>query len=103
MKYFPLMSREHEHYLEEAKKLKRAADAEKMISIQASLYLEAGLYFILTGIIMERDNGNNTPPYTMYRDTLTLIQYISNRFRVLKPDQTSPTEAKLITLRYIFA
>ena len=70
------------------------------------MYLEAGLYFILTGIMMERDGAGNTnacnASYTMYRDTLTLIQYIGNRWKTigrLAPGDLLIQEAKIITLR----
>ncbi|XP_035708996.1 AF4/FMR2 family member lilli isoform X1 [Folsomia candida] len=103
-----LFSRDQDSYLEEAKKLKHSADQERTSTAQASIienmemYLEAGLYFILTGIIMERDAaGNSNASYTMYRDTLTLIQYIGTRWRSARlsgPGELQNQEAKIITL-----
>lgn len=39
------------------------------------LYLEAVLYFLLTGHAMEDDPATEKAAYTMYRDTLSLIKY----------------------------
>lgn len=42
---------------------------------QAMKYLEAVLYFILTGNAMEKHRvTNDGPTYTMYKDTLQLIK-----------------------------
>ena len=94
-----LFLRDQESYLEEAKRLKHMADIEKVTTTQASMYLQAGLYFILTGILMERDNnmGPAAVAYTMYKDTLQLIRYIGNRFRNRECSNT--TEARIIVLR----
>lgn len=52
---------------------------------------------------MERDAaGNSNASYTMYRDTLTLIQYIGTRWRSARlsgPGELQNQEAKIITLR----
>lgn len=93
-------SRDQEWYLEEAKRLKHKADGERVSTTQASVYLEAGLYFILTGISMERDRTvGSTAAFTMYKDTLVLIRYIGSRFRNRGADFSNPMEAKIIVLR----
>ena len=44
-------------------------------------YLEAVLFFILTGNAMENDRVTEKAAFTMYKDTLNLIRYISSKFR----------------------
>jgi hypothetical protein len=61
-------------YLAEAKRLKHAADREKDSLAQAMLYLEAALYFLLTGGTMEREQVSEKAAFTMYKDTLNLIK-----------------------------
>ncbi len=83
-------------YLLEAKKLKHKADKDPNgLTAQTGLYLEAGLYFILTGHTMERGVGMREA-FTMYKDTLNLIRYIGSRFRNRSEDLV---EAKLMVLR----
>jgi len=86
--------------LEEAKKLKHKADGERSSAAQASTYLEAGLYFILTGILMEREVNALSSVYTMFKDTLSLITFIGHRWRA-RPDNQSVLEAKIIILRLV--
>lgn len=70
-----------------AKKLKHKADKEECGSFrQVFTYLESGLYFILTGIAIEKERGSpSKEAHTMYKDTFHLIRYIGNRFRS-RPD-----------------
>lgn len=60
--------------LPEAKRLKHAADAETEPLAQAILYLEAAVYFLLTGVAMEKDPITEKAAFTMYKDTLSLIK-----------------------------
>ncbi|CAL8079541.1 unnamed protein product [Orchesella dallaii] len=93
--------RDQDSYLEEAKRLKHKADGERVSTTQASVYLEAGLYFILTGISMERDRTvGSTAAFTMYKDTLVLIRYIGSRFGRSRggAEYSNPIEAKIIVL-----
>ncbi|CAO1360681.1 unnamed protein product [Diamesa tonsa] len=69
--------KDQKEFLCEAKRLKHAADRESEHLAQAMLYLEAVLYFLLTGVSMEP----LTAAFTMYKDTLSLIKYISSKFR----------------------
>ncbi|XP_055308289.1 AF4/FMR2 family member lilli-like isoform X2 [Sitodiplosis mosellana] len=73
--------KDHHRSLSEAKRLKHAADAETDHLSQAILYLEAAVYFLLTSVAMERDAVTEKAAFTMYKDTLSLIKYISSKFR----------------------
>ncbi|XP_053697518.1 AF4/FMR2 family member lilli isoform X2 [Sabethes cyaneus] len=73
--------RDQNRFLSEAKRLKHAADREGDHLAQAMLYLEAVLFFLLTGDTMERDPITEKAAFTMYKDTLSLIKYISSKFR----------------------
>lgn len=61
-------------FLCEAKRLKHAADKEKDDLAQAMLYLEAVLYFLLTGAAILAEPGKDKVAFTMYKDTLQLIK-----------------------------
>ena len=50
-------------------------------TLQAVQYLEAVLFFILTGNSMEHDRMTEKAAFTMYKDTLNLIRFISSKFR----------------------
>lgn len=66
--------RDQNTYLSEAKRLKHAADKESDNLSQAMLYLEAVLYFLLTGDAMEKETVTEKAAFTMYKDTLSLIK-----------------------------
>nr|XP_034196528.1 AF4/FMR2 family member lilli isoform X2 [Osmia lignaria]XP_034196529.1 AF4/FMR2 family member lilli isoform X2 [Osmia lignaria] len=68
-------------YLMEAKRLKHSADKECELTAQGMLYLEAVLCFLLTGNAMESDPVTERASFTMYKDTLSLIKYISSKFK----------------------
>ncbi|KAH8323421.1 hypothetical protein KR067_008597 [Drosophila pandora] len=71
--------RRNNQFLQEAVNRKHAADAEPDSFNQVTLYLEAVVYFLLTADAMERCSSEAT--YTMYKDTLSLIKFISFKFR----------------------
>ncbi|KAG7198411.1 hypothetical protein KM043_005799 [Ampulex compressa] len=73
--------RDQNQYLTEAKRLKHSADEECELTAQGMLYLEAVLYFLLTGHAMESDPVTERASFTMYKDTLSLIKYISSKFK----------------------
>ncbi|XP_063987686.1 AF4/FMR2 family member lilli isoform X3 [Diachasmimorpha longicaudata] len=73
--------RDQNQYLTEAKRLKHSADQECELTAQGMLYLEAVLYFLLTGHAMESDPVTDRASFTMYKDTLSLIKYISSKFK----------------------
>lgn len=53
------------------------ADRETDHTAQCMQYLEAVLFFLLTGNAMENERPvNDKTPYTMYKDTLNLIKYV---------------------------
>lgn len=53
------------------------ADRETDHTAQCMQYLEAVLFFLLTGNTMENERPiNDKTPYTMYKDTLNLIKYV---------------------------
>lgn len=60
--------------LEEAVRRKHAADRETNSFDQVTLYLEAALYFLLSGAEMEQDKRTEKAAWTMYKDTLALIK-----------------------------
>lgn len=60
----------------EAKRLKHLADRETDQTAQGMLYLEAVLYFLLTGYTMEKESVTEKSAFTMYKDTLSLIKYV---------------------------
>lgn len=69
------------YYLSQAKNLKHEADKETERTAQALKYLHAVLYFILTGYAMESEHISEKLPFTMYKNTLDLIKFISSKFR----------------------
>lgn len=71
-----LRFRDHDQYLTEAKRLKHNADEENELTAQGMMYLEAALYFLLTGDAMESDPVTEKASYTMYKDTLSLIKWV---------------------------
>lgn len=66
-------------FLSEAKTLKHAADKTTDPLVQAMKYLEAVLYFLLTGTAMERSSLTEKAAFTMFKDTLSLIKYEQRR------------------------
>ncbi|KAL1110440.1 hypothetical protein AAG570_007971 [Ranatra chinensis] len=66
-----------DQYLSEAKRLKNGADREKDHTAQGMQYLEAVMYFLLTGNHMEHEMAAQT----MYKESLDLIKNISWKFR----------------------
>lgn len=68
---FLSLCRTYQGYLGEAQRLKHEADRELDSLAQAMLYLDAVLYFLLTGNAMDRESS----AFTIYKDTLKLIRY----------------------------
>lgn len=87
-----------------AKKLKHAADKESDRTIQLCKYLEAVLFFILTGIAMERQNEPPDKLVLMYRDTLQLVKHVVPKFIKSRPpphnNEIPTTDHKLMALCY---
>lgn len=96
-------SAQPDDYLNQAKKLKHAADRETDRTAQACRYLEAVLYFILTGNAMEQKNASNDVEKVcqMYKDTLNLARHVSAKCaksRTTHQSDISSTDHKLTTL-----
>ncbi|XP_020294530.1 serine/arginine repetitive matrix protein 2 isoform X2 [Pseudomyrmex gracilis] len=88
-------------YLTEAKRLKHNADEESELTAQGMMYLEAALYFLLTGDAMESDPVTEKASYTMYKDTLSLIKYISSKFKSQpnnSPENSIHTKLAILSL-----
>ncbi|XP_018367072.1 PREDICTED: AF4/FMR2 family member 4 isoform X2 [Trachymyrmex cornetzi] len=93
--------RDHDQYLTEAKRLKHNADEESDLTAQGMMYLEAALYFLLTGDAMESDSVTEKASYTMYKDTLSLIKYISSKFKSQSnnsPENSIHTKLAILSL-----
>nr|CAI5848810.1 unnamed protein product [Callosobruchus analis] len=90
--------RDQNQYLSDAKRLKHMADKENDTIKQCMLYLEAVLYFLLTGNAMEHEKVTEKAAFTMYKDTLSLIKFISSSFK--NQQNTSPVHNKLAVLSY---
>ncbi|XP_071559903.1 uncharacterized protein Lilli isoform X3 [Temnothorax nylanderi] len=93
--------RDHDQYLTEAKRLKHNADEENDLTAQGMMYLEAALYFLLTGDAMESDPVTEKASYTMYKDTLSLIKYISSKFKSQSnnsPENSIHTKLAILSL-----
>ncbi|XP_018348554.1 PREDICTED: AF4/FMR2 family member 4 isoform X2 [Trachymyrmex septentrionalis] len=93
--------RDHDQYLTEAKRLKHNADVENDLTAQGMMYLEAALYFLLTGDAMESDSVTEKASYTMYKDTLSLIKYISSKFKSQpnnSPENSIHTKLAILSL-----
>ena len=67
-------------------------------TLQAMQYLEAVLYFILTGTSMEQDRVTEKAAFTMYKDTMSLIRYISSKFRH-QPQMDIDAKLQILSLR----
>uniref|UniRef100_T1HJQ2 AF4/FMR2 family member lilli n=1 Tax=Rhodnius prolixus TaxID=13249 RepID=T1HJQ2_RHOPR len=65
-----------DHYLNEAKRLKHEADKERDDTAQGMQYLEAVMYFLLTGNTMEHEPVTEKAAQTMFKDTLKLIMLV---------------------------
>uniref|UniRef100_A0A224YQX2 AF4/FMR2 family member lilli n=1 Tax=Rhipicephalus zambeziensis TaxID=60191 RepID=A0A224YQX2_9ACAR len=87
-----------DYFLCEAKRLKHEADREVHRTAQAVKYLEAVLYFILTGNAMEHSRADLDNVYRMYKETLNLIKYISSKFQKLQNDAYGSIDNKLAVL-----
>ncbi|KAK8754494.1 hypothetical protein OTU49_016466, partial [Cherax quadricarinatus] len=97
-KRLPEVNRDYMGYLNMAKQLKHIADGETDRSMQAMKYLEAALYFILSGQAMETDHDTSAS-LTMYKDTLNFIKWVSSVFRRENQEGSINTKLAVISLR----
>ncbi|XP_065358453.1 AF4/FMR2 family member lilli isoform X2 [Calliphora vicina] len=79
-------------FLQEAVHRKHAADREQNTFNQVTLYLEAVVYFLLSGAAMEQHSRSEDAAWTMYKDTLSLIKFISSKFRHLQVSSANQHE-----------
>ncbi|XP_026473269.1 AF4/FMR2 family member 4 isoform X4 [Ctenocephalides felis] len=93
-------TRDQNLYLTEAKRLKHLADRETDQTAQGMLYLEAVLYFLLTGYTMEKESVTEKSAFTMYKDTLSLIKFISSKFRNTQNTPEGNIHNKLAVLSF---
>ncbi|KAM9307364.1 AF4/FMR2 family member 1 [Pholidichthys leucotaenia] len=64
------------HYIKEAKRLKHKADAESDKLSKAFTYLDAAMFFVESGIAMEKDPQVSLSSYTMFAETVELLKFV---------------------------
>nr|XP_057920217.1 AF4/FMR2 family member 1 [Doryrhamphus excisus] len=64
------------HYIKEAKRLKHKADSESDKLSKAFNYLDAAMFFVESGIAMEKDPRISTSSYTMFAETVELLKFV---------------------------
>ncbi|KAM6903041.1 LOW QUALITY PROTEIN: AF4/FMR2 family member 1-like [Xenentodon cancila] len=64
------------HYIKEAKRLKHKADAESDKLSKAFNYLDAAMFFVESGIAMEKDPQTSMSSYTMFAETVELLKFV---------------------------
>ncbi|XP_034751911.1 AF4/FMR2 family member 4 isoform X4 [Etheostoma cragini] len=85
------------HYIKEAKKLKHKADAESDKHSKAFNYLDAAMYFVESGIAMEKDPHISMSSYTMFAETVELLKFVLKLKNSLDPC-ASPSEKDFLAL-----
>ncbi|RVE65924.1 hypothetical protein OJAV_G00121140 [Oryzias javanicus] len=65
-----------DHYIKEAKRLKHKADAETDKVSKALNYMEAAMFFVESGIAMEKVPHISMSSYTMFAETVELLKYV---------------------------
>ncbi|KAM6975921.1 LOW QUALITY PROTEIN: AF4/FMR2 family member 1 [Tautogolabrus adspersus] len=78
------------HYIKEAKKLKHKADAESDKLNKAFIYLEAAMFFVESGIAMEKDPQISTSSYTMFAETVELLKFVLKLKNPVDPSAPPP-------------
>lgn len=85
------------HYIKEAKKLKHKADAESDKLNKAFNYLEAAIYFVESGIAMEKDPQISMSSYTMFAETVELLKFVLKLKNSVDPS-APPSEKDFLAL-----
>lgn len=91
-----------DYYLGEAKALKHEADKEANKTAQAMKYLDAVLYFILTGHAMELELLPAKTIFMLYKDSVDLIKFISSKFKSyqhISPNGSTDNKLAVLSLR----
>ncbi|KAM6901700.1 AF4/FMR2 family member 1 isoform 2-T2 [Lycodopsis pacificus] len=85
------------HYIKEAKKLKHKADAESDKLSKAFNYLDAAMYFVESGIAMEKDPHISMSSYTMFAETVELLKFVL-KLKNSVDASASPSEKDFLSL-----
>ncbi|XP_068562872.1 AF4/FMR2 family member 1 isoform X2 [Cebidichthys violaceus] len=85
------------HYIKEAKKLKHKADAESDKLSKAFSYLDAAMYFVESGIAMEKDPHISMSSYTMFAETVELLKFVL-KLKNSVDASASPSEKDFLSL-----
>ena len=90
-----------EVYLSKAKQLKREADTLNNPIIKSKMYVKSVLYFILHADSTEQ-RGDLTAAYGIFKDTVSLVEYILNYRPKLSTESDGPfaLDSKLTILSY---
>uniref|UniRef100_A0A3P9HL95 AF4/FMR2 C-terminal homology domain-containing protein n=1 Tax=Oryzias latipes TaxID=8090 RepID=A0A3P9HL95_ORYLA len=73
-----LDTRQHpvDHYIKEAKRLKHKADAETDKDSKALNYMDAAMFFVESGIAMDKVPHISMSSYTMFAETVELLKFV---------------------------
>ncbi|XP_034047426.1 AF4/FMR2 family member 1 isoform X2 [Thalassophryne amazonica] len=85
------------HYIKEAKRLKHKADAESDKLSKAFNYLDAAMYFVESGIAMEKDPQISMSSYTMFAETVELLKFVVKLKNPVDPS-APPSEKDFLVL-----
>ncbi|KAG7241134.1 hypothetical protein INR49_025877 [Caranx melampygus] len=85
------------HYIKEAKRLKHKADAESDKLSKAFNYLDAAMYFVESGIAMEKDPQISMSSYTMFAETVELLKFVLKLKNSVDPS-APPSEKDFLAL-----
>ncbi|XP_047425526.1 AF4/FMR2 family member 1-like isoform X2 [Mugil cephalus] len=78
------------HYIKEAKRLKHKADAESDKLSKAFNYLDAAMFFVESGIAMEKDPQISMSSYTMFAETVELLKFVLKLKNTTDPSAPPP-------------
>ncbi|KAK7072796.1 Has a role in transcriptional regulation [Halocaridina rubra] len=96
----PEISTDYMGYMNMAKNLKHNADAETDRCRQGMKYLEAALYFILSGKAMEHDcETEPSASLRIYTDTLSFIKFVASVFMREKQEGSLNSKLAVISFR----
>ncbi|XP_077441693.1 AF4/FMR2 family member 1 [Vanacampus margaritifer] len=85
------------HYIKEAKRLKHKADAESDKRSKAFNYLDAAMFFVESGIAMEKDLRISMSSYTMFAETVELLKFVL-KLKSLADTPAHPSEKDFVAL-----
>ncbi|XP_054612236.1 AF4/FMR2 family member 1 isoform X2 [Dunckerocampus dactyliophorus] len=85
------------HYIKEAKRLKHKADSESDKLSKAFNYLDAAMFFVESGIAMEKDPRISMSSYTMFAETVELLKFVLKLKNSADPS-APPSEKDFVAL-----